>query len=75
MEERVLRFAFILVTCILLLFYVIGDAVENEEMTDTKTGETLQVCDECYIYHLVGEMILGLLRAGLHLLWFYYTLF
>lgn len=73
MEERILRVAFILITCT-LLFYVIGDDIEIDETTDTETGETIQVCDECYIYHLIGDMILGILRMGLHLLWFYYTL-
>lgn len=73
MEERILRIVFILITCTIFLFYMIGDDINCKE-TGTRTGEPLQVCDECYIYYMVYDMILGLLRAGLHLLWFYYTL-
>lgn len=73
MEERLLKFTFILITCILSLLYVIGDGNEIEE-TDNGTGETMKVCIESHIYHLIGDMILGLLRAGLHLLWFYYII-
>lgn len=75
MEERILRFVFILVTCILIVFYVIGDDFGDEKITEPETGEPLRVCDERCIYYLLGDAILYLLRAGLHLLWFYYTLF
>lgn len=78
MEERVLRVALALATCTLFLFYVIGGDFGDEEITNPETGEageTLWVNDQSCIYHLIGDMILCLLRAGLHLLWFYYTLF
>lgn len=74
MEERILKVVFILITCTLLLLYVIGDGNEIEKTTDTGTGETIKVCTESHIYHLIGDMILGLLRVGLHLLWFYYII-
>lgn len=74
MEERILRIALTVVACTLFLFYMIGDDIGGEEITEAKTGETMWVYDEHCIYHLIGDMILCLLRVGLHLLWLYYTL-
>lgn len=70
-----MRVALALATCTLFLFYMIGDDVGDEEITNPETGEAVWVSDQSCIYHLIGDMILCLLRAGLHLLWFYYTLF
>lgn len=75
MEERILRLCIIFISCTLLLFYVIGDDIVDGDATDVQTGETIEIYNECCIYHLIGDMILSLLRAGLHLLWFYYTFF